>query len=124
MGACCTMVKVCSGVADWVLWMMRLEPPIEVMVGTASTLTEDTKTGRGSEEGGLQKNTPVTTTALVGAVPLTSVCSPFSCSSLLLMMVAGWAMTVLREPAGICCRTWTVWTAGWEVLVLTGEAMV
>lgn len=59
--------------------------------------------------------------------PLTSACSPFSCSSLLLMMVAGWAMTAvagLRDPAGICCRTWTVWTAGWEALVLTGEAMV
>jgi len=41
------------------------------------------------------------------------------------MMVAGWAMTAeLRDPAGICCRTWTVWTAGWEALVLTGEAMV
>lgn len=52
-------------------------------------------------------------------------CSPFSCVSLL-MMVAGWAMTVagLSDPAGICCRTWTVWTVGWEVLVLTGEAMV
>lgn len=40
MGADCTMVTVCRGVADWVLWMMRLEPPIEVMVGTVSTLTE------------------------------------------------------------------------------------
>ena len=62
---------------------------------------------------------------MAAASPLTSVCSPFSCSSLLLMMAAGWAMTAeLRDPAGICCRTWTVWTAGWEVLVLTGEAMV
>lgn len=34
------MVTVCRGVADWELWMMRLEPPREVMVGTVSTLTE------------------------------------------------------------------------------------
>lgn len=63
--------------------------------------------------------------ALAAGSPLTSMCSPFSCVSLL-MMVAGWAMTAagLSDPAGICCRTWTVWTAGWEVLVLTGEAMV
>lgn len=43
----------------------------------------------------------------------------------MLTMVAGWAMTAgLRDAAGICCRTWTVWTAGCEALVLTGEAMV
>lgn len=41
MGACCTMVTVCRGVADWELWMMRLEAPIEAMVGTVSTLTEE-----------------------------------------------------------------------------------
>lgn len=36
----CTMVTVCKGAADWLLWMMRLEPPTEAMVGTVSTLTE------------------------------------------------------------------------------------
>lgn len=35
------MVTVCRGVAAWELWMIRLEGPIEVMVGTVSTLTED-----------------------------------------------------------------------------------
>lgn len=35
------MVTVCRGVADWLVWMMRLEAPIEVMVGTVSTLTEE-----------------------------------------------------------------------------------
>jgi len=38
MGACCTMVTVCRGVADWELWMMRLEALTEV--GAVSTLTE------------------------------------------------------------------------------------
>lgn len=33
------MVTVCRGGADVTLWMMRLEPPMEVMVGTVSTLT-------------------------------------------------------------------------------------
>lgn len=39
MGAGCTIVTVCRGGADVTLWMMRLEPPMEVMVGTVSTLT-------------------------------------------------------------------------------------
>lgn len=40
MGAGCKMVTVCRGVADVALWMMRLEPPMEVIVGTVSTLTK------------------------------------------------------------------------------------
>lgn len=36
------MVTVCRGAADWGVWMMQLEPPIEVMVGTVSTLTDRT----------------------------------------------------------------------------------
>lgn len=41
---CCptgAMVTVCRGAADWLLWMTRLDDPIEVMVGTVSTLTEE-----------------------------------------------------------------------------------
>lgn len=33
------MATVCRGGADVTLWMMRLDPPMEVMVGTVSTLT-------------------------------------------------------------------------------------
>lgn len=42
-GAGCSMVTVCRGAADWGVWMMQLEPPIEVMVGTVSTLTDRTR---------------------------------------------------------------------------------
>lgn len=35
------IVTVCRGAADGPVWMMRLEAPIEVMVGTVSTLTEE-----------------------------------------------------------------------------------
>lgn len=76
------MVTACRA-ADWLLWMMRLDAPMEVMVGTASTLTE--------EEQRLRPGKHLESDAVCQTAnsPLTSLCSPFSCRSVLLTMVAG-----------------------------------
>lgn len=79
MGACCTMVTACR-VADWLLCMMRLDAPMEVMVGTVSTLTEEEQRLRP------WKHLESGSVCQTANPPLTS---PFSCRSVLLTIVAG-----------------------------------